>query len=144
MIAYILNSTLCLLALFLIYRVLLANEKCYRFNRFYLLGAPVLGLTLPSLDFFMGTNQFIVAPNDDIAGIDAQQITAIKKAPTIFVTGNIFPDGAEPEASAVVETNTSRFFPLATVLFFGYALITLILFSRYVYGIYSIYSLRKA
>src|SRR6056297_351521 len=141
MIAYILNSTLCLLALFLIYNLLLANEKSYRFNRFYLLIALVLGLSLPSLDFFMGTNQFIVGPSENIAGIDAEKITAIKQAPTIFVTGNIFPESVEPqEFTAAVSAGTGTRFPMFTVLFFTYALISLILLSRFIYGIYSIYS----
>lgn len=138
MIAYILNSTICLLALFIIYRLLLANEKCYRFNRFYLLGALVLGLALPSLDFFMGTNQFIVAPSEEIAGFDAQQITDLKKAPTILITRNLFPEFAEPHVSQVTGTTNSSF-PLYTVLFFVYAFITLFLLCRYIYGIYSIY-----
>lgn len=144
MIAYILNSTLCLLALFLIYRLLLANEKSYRFNRAYLLVALVLGLTLPTLDFFMGTNQFIVGPSERIVGIDAQKITAIKQAPTMFVTGNIFPESVDSqEFTAAESAGTGTRFPIFTVLFLSYALISLILFSRFIYGIYSIYRQAK-
>jgi beta-lactamase regulating signal transducer with metallopeptidase domain len=47
MIAYILKSSLLLIILFVVYKFLLENEKMHGFNRFYLLGSLVFGLTIP-------------------------------------------------------------------------------------------------
>jgi antitoxin component YwqK of YwqJK toxin-antitoxin module len=142
MIAYILNSTLCLLGLFLIYRVLLANEKCYRFNRFYLLAALVLGLSLPSLDFFMGSDQFILRPGDKVAGVEAEKLTAIKKAPSVFVTGNLFPEKDVP-AVTPDSAEESSVIPVLFLIFLGYSSVAFLLLLRFFYSIYSIYKRAK-
>lgn len=142
MIAYILNSTLCLLALYIIYRVFLANETCYRFNRIYLLAAIILGLSLPSLDFFTGSYQFIYRPGDDIAGVDVQAITEFKKAPASFVTGHLFPT-QDSQAIAPDQTPSNWGMPAASLLTIGYSLITLFLLSRYIFSLYSIHKRKK-
>lgn len=49
MIAYIIRSFLCGLALLLLYKGLLQGEKCYRFNRFYLLFSMVAMLVIPMI-----------------------------------------------------------------------------------------------
>lgn len=142
MIAYILNSSLCLLVLYLIYRVLLVNEKCYRFNRVYLLAAIVLGLSLPTLNFFTGNYQFIYRPGDEIAGVDVRAITEFKNAPASFVTGNVFP-ALDNGAIDADQTSARLELPVAPILIIVYSLVTLFLLSRYVFGIYSIYKRRK-
>ncbi|MFP8489611.1 M56 family metallopeptidase [Gracilimonas sp. Q87] len=142
MIAYILNSILCLLALFLFYRVLLANEKCYRFNRFYLLAALVLGLSLPSLDFFMGSDQFIFRPGEEVAGLEAEKLTAIKKAPSVFVTGHLFPQN-EVMTGTTAPVEESSEAPVQFLIFLGYSCVTFLLLLRFIYSIYSIYKRAK-
>ncbi|MCV9930479.1 M56 family metallopeptidase [Flavobacterium sp. LS1R49] len=47
MIAYILKSSVLLIILFAIYKLWLENEKMHGFNRIYLLGSLVFGLTIP-------------------------------------------------------------------------------------------------
>lgn len=142
MIAYVLNSTLCLLALFLIYRVLLAGEKCYQFNRFYLLIALILGISLPSLDLFMGSDQFVFRPGEEIAGIQAESITAVKKAPSTFLTGTIFPEQSSPNIITEQGIDTSML-PWGSILFSAYCFIVLVLFGRFAFNIYSIYKRKK-
>lgn len=142
MIAYVLNSTLCLLALFLIYRVLLANEKCYQFNRFYLLAALVLGLSLPSLDLFMGSDQFIFRPGDEVAGLEAEKLTAIKKAPSVFVTGHLFPEN-EISTGSTAPAEESSEVPVQFWIFLSYSSVAFLLLLRFIYSIYSIYKRAK-
>lgn len=47
MILYILKSSLLLFILIVVYKLLLENEKMHRFNRIYLLGSLIFGLTIP-------------------------------------------------------------------------------------------------
>ncbi len=54
MILYLVESTLCLLLFLGFYHLLLANENCYRFNRYYLLGSLGLGMLLPIFHFSWG------------------------------------------------------------------------------------------
>ncbi len=51
MIAFIIKSTLCLILLLGIYYLFLEREKMHQFNRFFLLGALVLGLSIPFISF---------------------------------------------------------------------------------------------
>ena len=50
MIAYILVSSSLLLLLFAFYRLVLANQTSYHFNRFFILMAIVIGLLYPAFD----------------------------------------------------------------------------------------------
>jgi hypothetical protein len=47
MIAYIVRSGLCLVMLYVFYRLILGKEKLFRFNRFYLIFAVAFSLTVP-------------------------------------------------------------------------------------------------
>ena len=51
MVAYLINSIVCMTLLWGFYAVFLAKTKEYQFNRFYLLGALILSLIIPSLEF---------------------------------------------------------------------------------------------
>lgn len=53
MILYLFKSTLCLLILWSIYKLLLESEKLHVFNRFYLLFSLVFGLIIPLMSFEM-------------------------------------------------------------------------------------------
>lgn len=146
MIAYLLNSTLCLLALFLFYQVFLAKEKMYRFNRFYLLIALVLGLLLPAQDFTWSPKSLIKAPDETIAGMEAGTLVAIKKAPMKALSGSLFSMDHKAES---VQQNTKQDLPLTVpasnydlvvnILLFIYLAGALFFFVRYLSGIYAIY-----
>ncbi|MFD1096022.1 M56 family metallopeptidase [Salegentibacter chungangensis] len=51
MIEYLIKSTLCLLVLFVFYKLALEGEHMHKFKRFYLLGSLVLSLVLPIIGF---------------------------------------------------------------------------------------------
>jgi len=63
MILYIIKSGLCLAILLVVYHLLLENEKIYRFNRFYLLGALIFGLTVPLIHIDTGSIQLLESLN---------------------------------------------------------------------------------
>ncbi|GGK56024.1 M56 family metallopeptidase [Rufibacter glacialis] len=50
LVTYLAESTVCLLAFYLLYLLLLRNEACFRYNRFYLLGATVVSFLLPFME----------------------------------------------------------------------------------------------
>ncbi|WP_207432011.1 M56 family metallopeptidase [Sabulibacter ruber] len=50
LVSYLLESSVCLLAFYLLYFLLLRNETCFRYNRFYLLSATVVSFLLPFLE----------------------------------------------------------------------------------------------
>ncbi len=149
MISYLLNSVICLLAFYIVYQLLLSREKSYRFNRFFLLGAVVLGLLFPSFDLLLGSSQFIFRPGDSVATIDAGTLTDIKKAPTKVLTGTLFSEGtakARPseETALSLQDPGSTTLPIGDLIVGLYLLVTLIFLSRYVYGIYSIYKTQSS
>ncbi|ALI99942.1 M56 family metallopeptidase [Rufibacter tibetensis] len=50
LVPYLVESSVCLLAFYLLYLLLLRNEGCFRYNRFYLLGATLISLLLAILE----------------------------------------------------------------------------------------------
>lgn len=149
MIIYLVNSTLCLLFLYLLYRFFLQTERMHLFNRFYILFALILGLLLPTQDFFQSTPALRMQPEEKITGIEAQTFVDIKRAPMMLLSKTIFPVGDKLDRAAIVENEggvaTSSVNPssLFATIFFGlYTLITLIMLAKYAWGIFHI--LRKA
>ncbi len=64
MMGYIVESSLALLLFYGFYHLLLSRENCYHFNRYYLLGAVVLALTLPLLHL-----HWYILPSKDLSWI---------------------------------------------------------------------------
>jgi len=90
----------------------------------------------------MGPDQFIFRPGQEVAGIQAESITAVKKAPSTFVTGYIFPERGASEITTEQGTQIAQL-PLNLILFYIYSFIALILLGRFIYGIYSIHKRMK-
>ena len=65
MLVYILKSVACLAILFVFYKVFLEKENMHKFKRFYLLGALVFSLIIPSLVF---TEYVVVEPAPIVTG----------------------------------------------------------------------------
>lgn len=144
-ISYILNSSLCLLALFLFFRIFLEPERMHGFNRFFILLALVLGLSLPALDNFRAIPSLKVEPNEEIAGISAKNIADLRRTPIKMLTGTVFPigNGEKPalitEAPALpVSDQNTRPIPWMQILFFTYISGVIFLLLKYGHGIYKL------
>ena len=150
MIAYILVSSSLLLLLFAFYRLVLANQTSYHFNRFFILMAIVIGLLYPAFDHISKSNQYIFRPGDTVAGIDIEQVTNVRKAPAKWVTGNLFPAISNPEVQDLSTSETASplkdpvtdIFNWHMIVSLIYIVITLTLLIRFIAGILTIY--RKA
>lgn len=59
MTAFLLKSSLCMLALLAIYHLFLQREKTHRFNRFYLLIALIISLSAPFITIDTGNNEIM-------------------------------------------------------------------------------------
>lgn len=144
MIIYLVKSTLLLGLLYVVYKLLLENEKIHRFNRFFLLFALVFGLTAPLISFE-------VPPEQSIAGIKMQQMERVINAPAEAVNRTmeplISPNQDISSGSEITPTtgNRSNWSIGALELIFGlYGAITLFLFIRFVVGLIEIRNKVKA
>lgn len=68
---YGIQSGICLLIFYLFYQMVLKRESCFRFNRFYLLLAPLVALVLPLIKYF-----FPLVISQDV-GLSVIQLPAV-------------------------------------------------------------------
>lgn len=141
MILYLVKSTLLLALLFIVYKLLLENEKMHEFNRFFLLFALVFGLTAPLI-------QFNLKPDTKVAGIEFQTVERVVNAPAEIISRsintapstNLNPTNTTQEMVAT-EEKTSSFSISNTQIFWGiYCIVTILLFFRFLYGLLQLFS----
>ncbi len=147
MIAYFIKSILLLGVLFLIYKLILENEKMHRFNRAFLIFALVFGLTGPLITFELD-GMFSSQGNVPIPTVEP-----LVKAPAEFIEGSIDKITAPPVNNvdtsgqktitdsetqiqpATTASEASAPFPLKTVLWSIYGIVTAVLVIRLFGGI---------
>lgn len=104
MIAYLIKSGLCLVILLGIYLLFLEREKMHRFNRFFLLFALMLGLTVPFINF-----QFFPDPETTstetqyaakLARNSAKAVSVVTATYSDFIEDVIEPEIEEPNQKA--------------------------------------------
>lgn len=74
MIAYLIKSGLCLVILLGIYLLFLEREKMHRFNRFFLLFAVIVGLSVPQINLNFNSNA-------SVAGIELENVERVVQLP---------------------------------------------------------------
>lgn len=74
MILYLIESSLCLIVLLAVYLIFLEREKMHRFNRFFLLFAVMVGLTVPQINFNLNSNV-------SVAGIELENVERVVQLP---------------------------------------------------------------
>ncbi len=98
MLTFLINVSITWLVLFLIYKSLLAKEKHFGLNRFYLLSSIVLGLILPLLSFVsleelnglpVITNEINQTYQEQLQTISEYSITVQNSDPTTTASSNI-------------------------------------------------------
>nr|WP_315200712.1 M56 family metallopeptidase [uncultured Flavobacterium sp.] len=114
MILYILKSSLLLLILITGYKLFLENEKMHQFNRVYLLGSLIFGLTVP-LELF----SFKTKISNTINHLELNQIIIQKTSRKLNV---------------ISENQIMTYIIIAV-----YALITILLTVRFLWNLYSFY-----
>lgn len=145
MIAYLVESTLMLTALWLLYKLLLENEKMHRFNRAFLLLALVAGLTVPIISVETVRNKlFTEKPTVIVTGIASKSSDLVQKAAEfpskrVKIT-NSSVDGIYTSNSRDIAYERNFSFHLIKELFYNfYVLVCLLLFIRMATGLYSYY-----
>ena len=96
---YLLESGACLLVFYLLYVLALKREKCFTYNRFYLLLTPFLAFLLPLLEitFLPQPEPLTVFISEQLTPIAAQKAPAIKESTPFIVTHNAaYPVAEEP------------------------------------------------
>jgi len=141
MIIYLIKSTLLLGVLFVLYKLLLENEKMHRFNRFFLLFALLFGLTAPLISFD-------IHPEQSIGGVEMQQIERVVNAPAEAVSKSVEPLVA-PKQKALNKTPATTKEPdwpigVLEILLGLYVLITYLLLIRFAGGLLDIRNKIKA
>lgn len=115
MIIYLIKSILCSAILFSIYYFLLRGEKMYQFNRFYLLGAVILSLVIPTLTFQFQSAEYIPFAETAVTYTENQ-------------ASSLLP--------IEVSTNEESFFP--NLIITVYAVIVILLFARFIKNLIAI------
>jgi beta-lactamase regulating signal transducer with metallopeptidase domain len=118
MIAYILKSLILLIILFAIYKLWLENEKMHSFNRIYLLGSLVFGLTIPLQLFSFNTR--------------------ISKAINSFQLPEMVINNSAQNLNSITNNQT-----IIYSLFALYLVIVLLLTIRFVVNLYSFHKKTK-
>lgn len=114
MIFYILKSSLLLFILIAVYKLFLENEKMHRFNRIYLLGSLIFGLTIP-----MHLFSFKRKISNTINNIELNEIILQKTVPNF----------------KSISENQIMTYTIVSV----YAFVALLLVIRFVLNLYSFY-----
>ena len=115
---YLLQVSTCWIVLFAIYMLFLRKETFFSINRYYLLGALILGLTIPFLGSLLPANQTSTEIYQVIS-----QVTVVEFASEI-----------EPSKSIFTWMN---------LMYLIYFLGALMVFSRFIYGLKKIYEIYK-
>ena len=114
MIIYLIKSTLCLLAFFLTYRLVLERENMPVFKRFYLLISLVFSFVVPFITFEFKDENTVALVSKSLESV---------VLPTLELTG---------EKSYI-----------SNILYAIYTIITIILLTRFIRNLYVIYNTRK-
>ena len=114
MIIYLIKSTLCLLAFFLTYRLVLERENMPVFKRFYLLISLVFSFVVPFITFEFQDENTVALVSKSLESV---------VLPTLELTG---------EKSYI-----------SNILYAIYTIITIILLTRFIRNLYVIYNTRK-
>jgi hypothetical protein len=125
MILYLINSTICLILLLLVYHLILGNEKMHHFNRFFLLFSIIFSLTIPLIPTGVGGILLPWAESGQVYSSGAIQSVTITGEESAVAAGN--------DVSAVF---IPGFLVQMGVLLYG--LITMLLFIRFIVKIDSI------
>ncbi|MEM7660502.1 MAG: hypothetical protein AAF399_30650 [Bacteroidota bacterium] len=107
MITYLLRSTLCLGALWLVYRGWLERESCHRFKRAYLLASLILGLILPLISLEIPV----------LGAVETEALTSLTEVPWMMSTP-LLEDADEP-----LSESTLSWFHLVWVIYGGIVLL---------------------
>lgn len=120
---YLLKSMLCLVLLLLFHRLFLQQEAIHRFNRFYLLAAVVFSFFIP----FNSIEIDVIEPVSDFIESSEKSISYGDQP-----VGENFPITAEP---IIINSVSSRQFPMESIIWGGYFLIAGIFLIRFVKNI---------
>lgn len=164
MIVYIIKSCLCLILLLAIYLIFLESEKMHQFNRFFLLGALVLGLTVPFINFEFDV---VTEPDNKILLLtesfetSSGVISAISRSSSDYIDDIIYHDRKEKESGsdeAIKPDNQSEkaihgnhstsseasIISPIYIFIIAYATVEFILLYRMLFGLVSFYTTRRA
>lgn len=132
MIVYLVKSTLLLAVLWLLYRLLLENEKMHHFNRYFLLFALLFGLATPFISFEISSNTYV-------AGIKLEKVQDATNKPAEVVDDILRPlttnsvNVSSPYSKQ--ELGEENYIPVRYFLWATYGFITSILFIRFLIGL---------
>jgi bla regulator protein BlaR1 len=125
MITYLVNFTLCSAMLLLAYHLLLKNKAMYVFNRFYLLASLVLSVIVPLISV-----RHNIAPLPSFSPVEQQLFIAPDQTPAFTVPVS------HADAAAIAQQKPVNYLLYITVV--AYALVALILITRFIINLYSI------
>lgn len=144
MILYLVKSTILLLLLFGLYKLLLENEKMHRFNRFFLLFALAFGLTAPLISFDLNSKS-------SLAGINMEHMERVVNAPAEAVSRTVEPlilpketTFTTPDISTVASAEPSWTISTLDVIIGIYGIVILFLLVRFFLGLFEIRSKVKS
>ena len=126
MISYITEVTLCLLGFYLLYVLLLSKETFFNANRWYLMGTLLTSLTIP----FIEMPNFAAQINNGITAFYIEPIT-------------ITVQSLESTLEEIVITPQEEGFDFRSLFVLIYFLVVLVLLSRFLFGLFQIYSLKR-
>ena len=118
MMTYLLQVSVCWIVFYAIYILFLRKETFFAINRYYLIGALITGLLIPFLGTYLPANQ----TSTEIYQV-MHQITAVEVTPEI------------EHSRPLITWNLA----ILLVYYLGFALV----FSRFLYGLYRIFSIYK-
>ncbi|WP_114748913.1 TonB family protein [Pleomorphovibrio marinus] len=128
---YTWQSTFCLTFLFGLYWVFLRNEKVFRFNRFFLLAAPILALFFPLIE---------VPVNFDKPSISLENTAFLKSLQLEQLEEPIGIYGLP--AVTVTDTKLPLIWEWKDYLLLGYALVILFLSSKLIWQLFQLRELK--
>ncbi|WP_279346282.1 M56 family metallopeptidase [Christiangramia oceanisediminis] len=88
MLVYLLKSILCLLLLFSFYKLLLEDENCHRFKRFYLLAAVIFSVIIPQITLTYEVNKPV--SSSVLAGSQINSSSNLASEPAFWDTYGIY------------------------------------------------------
>ncbi|SHF90630.1 Signal transducer regulating beta-lactamase production, contains metallopeptidase domain [Fodinibius roseus] len=128
MIPYLIYSTVCMGLVLLFYHAVLAREKIYQINRWYLLGALLFSLTVPLMPFGIFDSLLTLSSNTEISQILSGEIENTNAESVYQVSDN------PTEKDSV--SHTSYFEWITPFLLWVYGIVTLILSFRMIRHLY--------
>jgi|GEM_PF-1066753 len=133
MIIYLIKSTISLLILYLVYRLLLSQEKAYQFNRFFLLASLLFSLYIPLIKSPLKPHTQLVKATPTSIHFTAEELL-----PKDQVNTNPLPTAFEQATENVVESKQLP--PIRTILLVIYFLILIVLVLRLVLHLKTLFS----